>query len=108
MFIKQKLCGRLKGRSCADGKEQRDKFTKEEEAGVTVVLESAHLTSVIDAKENRDAATLDLQNAFMQTTIGYECVITKLRGAISELMVRVALERHCDYVTHEMVNRFLT
>ena len=30
MFIKQKRCGRLKGRTCADVRKQRDKFTKEE------------------------------------------------------------------------------
>ena len=49
-----------------------------------------HLTSAIDAKEKRDAALLDLPNAFMQNNIGDERVLMKLRGAVEELMVRVA------------------
>ena len=65
IFVKQKRCGRLKGRTCDDSRNQRDKFIKEEIASPKVALESVYLTSMIDAKENRDVETLDLPNAFM-------------------------------------------
>ena len=99
MFVKHKRCGRLKGRRCADGRKLRDNFTKEETASPTVALKSVHLPSAIDAREGRHEATLDLPNAFMQTNIGDECVLMKLRGSFAELMVRVAPEMHSDYVT---------
>ena len=73
----------MKGRTCADGRNQRDKFTKEETASPTVALESVCLTNVIDAKENRDIETLDLPNAFMKINIGDECVIMKLRRDVA-------------------------
>ena len=60
-----------------------------------------HITSVIDAKEKRDVATLDLPNAFMQTKLGDEHVIMKLRGEVTELMVRVAPDTRSDYVKYE-------
>ena len=64
-------------------------------------MESVHLTSTIDVKEERDVATLDLPNTFMQTNIGDECVLMKLRGAVAELMVRLAHETHSNCVSHE-------
>ena len=60
-----------------------------------------HLTSAIDAKEERDVAASDLPNGFKPTNIGDECVLMKLRGAVAELMVRVVPEMHSDYATCE-------
>ena len=101
IFIKQKRCGRLKGRTCADGRKQRDKFTKEETSSPTVALELVSLTSVIHAKENIDVATLELPNDFIQTNIRDECVLKKLRRAVAQLMARLAPEKRSNYVTHE-------
>ena len=64
-------------------------------------MESVCLTSVIDTKEERYVSTLDLPNAFIQTNIGDENVLMKLRGAVAELMVRVSPETHSDCVTYE-------
>ena len=86
---------------------QRGKFTKEETSSPILALESVSLTSIADKKENRDSATLDLPNAFIQTTIGDEYVLMKLRGAVEELMVRVAPETHSDYITCENDTRIL-
>ena len=100
MLAKQKRCGRSKGRTCANGRKQRDNFTKEETEIPTVALESVYLTSATDAKANRDAATLDSPNAFVQTKIGDEHVLIKFRGAVAELMVRVVPEICSDCATH--------
>eukprot|EP00978_Attheya_sp_CCMP212_P032460 scaffold126826_cov58-Attheya_sp.AAC.1 len=66
MFIKQKRCGRIKARGCADGRKQREHTTKEEASSPTVAIESLMLACVIDAKEKRDVAVVDIPGAFMQ------------------------------------------
>ena len=70
-------------------------------ASPTLALESLCLTIVIDAKDERDAATLDFPNASMQTNIGDEHVLMKLRGAVAELIFRVVPETCSDYATYE-------
>ena len=59
---------------------------KEETASPTTALESVLLTAVIDAKEGRDVATVDIKNAFIQTKIpqeeGKERIILKIRGKL--------------------------
>jgi hypothetical protein len=50
-FIKQKRCGRIKARTCADGRPQRLIFEKWEAASPTVRTELVLLASVIDAVE---------------------------------------------------------
>jgi hypothetical protein len=59
MFLKQKRCGRIKGRGCADGQKQRIYKSKQEISSATVSIESVFLTCTIDAKEGRDVATCD-------------------------------------------------
>eukprot|EP00957_Ditylum_brightwellii_P130813 9978679-Ditylum_brightwellii.AAC.1 len=54
MFLKEKRCSRIKGRTCANGQKQRDTSNKKDAASPTVAHESVMLTSVIDAMENRD------------------------------------------------------
>ena len=54
MFLKQKQCGRIKGRGCADGRKQRVWTNKEDATSPTVSTEAVLLTSVIDAKERRE------------------------------------------------------
>eukprot|EP00957_Ditylum_brightwellii_P086127 6552809-Ditylum_brightwellii.AAC.2 len=65
MFLKEKRCRRLKGRTCADGRKQCKTIPKEDVALPTVAPESVILTSVIDAKENRDVAITDIPGAYL-------------------------------------------
>ena len=51
MFLKQKRCGRIKGRGCADGRKQLIWTMKEDATSPTVSTEAVLLTSVIEAKE---------------------------------------------------------
>ena len=53
MFLKQKRCGTIKARGCADGQKQRDKIMKHESASPTVATESVFITAVVDAHEGR-------------------------------------------------------
>ena len=49
MFLKQKRCGKIKGRGCADGRKQRAYIAKEDLTAPTVSTEAVFLTAVIDA-----------------------------------------------------------
>jgi len=100
MFLKKKRCGRIKGRGCADGRKQRATTTKEEASSPTVAIESVMLTSVIDAKENRDVAIVDIPGAFMQADMD-ELVHMKLEGKMAELLVRLDPKLYRKYIQVE-------
>lgn len=53
MFLKEKRCGKIKARGCANGRKQRLWKTKEETSSPTVRTKSCFISSVIDAKEGR-------------------------------------------------------
>ena len=67
IHIKEKRDGSLKGRACADGRPQRATTTKEEASSPTASLDEILLRCVINAYEEREVATVDIQNAFVQT-----------------------------------------
>ena len=51
MFLKEKRCGTIKGRGCADGRKQREFTSKDEASAPTVSIEGVFLSCVIDALE---------------------------------------------------------
>jgi len=57
-----------------------------------VSTESVLLTAIIDAKENRDVAIVDIPNACIQTVVGDEQdrVILRIRGVIVDMMLKIA------------------
>ena len=52
------------------------------------------LTAIVEAKERRDVATVDIPNAFFQTVItdadAQHCIIVRLRGALVDMLVDIA------------------
>ena len=88
MFLKKKRNGSIKGRGCADGRKQRLYTAKEDASSPTVAIESVMLSSVIDAKENRDVATVDIPGAFMQADMD-DVVHMRLEGKMAELLVKI-------------------
>eukprot|EP00957_Ditylum_brightwellii_P192396 14647167-Ditylum_brightwellii.AAC.1 len=79
MFLKEKWCGRIKGRTCADGRKQQDTIPKEDAASPTVSTEAVILTSVIDSKENQDVATTDIPGAYLSADMD-DYVVMVLKG----------------------------
>ena len=61
------------------------------------------MTAVIDAKERRDVATVDIPNAFCQTVITDEdakhWIIVRLRGPVVDILCEIAPEVYLEYVT---------
>ena len=88
MLLKQKRCGKIKGRGCADGRKQRLYKNKEDTTSPTITTEALFLTCLTDAIENRHVVTCDVPGAFMHSDID-ELVHLKLEGEIAELLVKV-------------------
>ena len=88
MFLKQKRCGKIKGRGCADGRKQRLYKSKEDTTSPTITTEALFLTCLTDAIENRYVVTCDVPGAFMHSDID-ELVHLKLEGEIAELLIKV-------------------
>ena len=65
VFVKKKRSGQIKARKVAGGNKQRDFISKEDASSPTVATELVLLTSVVDVKENRDVAIIDIPNAFI-------------------------------------------
>jgi hypothetical protein len=100
MFLKQKRCGRIKGRGCADGRKQRLYKTKQYASAPTVAIESLSLTSVIDAKERRHVVTTDIPGAFLQTEVD-ELIHVRLEGPLVTLLTKVDPILYEKYIVNE-------
>jgi len=99
MFLKKKRCGRIKGRGCANGRKRLYK-TKEETRLPTVTMDGLFLSCVIDAKEGRDVATVDIPRAFLQAKID-EVMHMRLTGPLAMLLAKVDKNLYEKYITTE-------
>ncbi len=100
IFLRQKKNGAVKARSCANGNPQKEHIAKEEAATPMVALDSVFLTSMIDAKENREIVTIDIPGAFLHAD-NKDYVIMKMVGTLAELMVKTNPKMHRQYVVLE-------
>jgi hypothetical protein len=90
-LIKEKRCGKIKGRTCANGSKQRQ-YLKEDESvySPTCSTESLLSTAVIDAFEKRDVAIFDVPGAFLQTEMPKDKnVIMIIRDEFVDIMCEV-------------------
>ncbi|KAG7374846.1 reverse transcriptase RNA-dependent DNA polymerase [Nitzschia inconspicua] len=99
MFLKEKRCGTIKGRGCADGRKQRLYKSKEETSSPALSIEALFLSCVIDAYERRYVLTCDIPGAFMQADMD-ELLHLKLDGTILEILLRMEPSYH-QFVTYE-------
>ena len=106
MFLKQKRTGQTKGRGCADGRKQHLHTPKYDASSPTVATESVLLSCVIDAKERRDVATVDIPGAFMQGDQD-ETVHMHLEGTLAELLTKCDPKLYRQYVVTENNNPVL-
>ena len=67
LFIMEKRNGDSKARKVAGGSKKKlyDEYDKSDGSSPTVATDSIFLTGVVDAKEGREAAILDITNAFL-------------------------------------------
>ena len=98
----------MKGRACAYGRTQRSTTSKEEASRPTASLDAILLSCVIDAMEDRNVATVDIPNAFVQTKLDLkdkqgmkQRVIMKITGNLADLLLKTAPELYEEYVVYE-------
>ena len=99
-MIKKKRCGKIKGRTCADGSKQK-RYLKHGEtiSSPTVSLEAILGTLIIDAKEDRDVAIFDVPGAYLQAEMPAEKkLLMVFRGEFVDIMCEVNTE-YKKYVT---------
>ena len=86
-LIKEKRCGKIKGRTCADGRKQREYIKDEDSTSPTVSTEALFLTLMIDANEHRDVATADVPGAFLHSDMDDETFVV-VDGALVDLLIQ--------------------
>ena len=101
MFLKQKRCGKIKGRGFADGRKQRKYLTKDDTSVPTVATEALFLTCLIDATEHRKVATVDIPGSFMQSDMEGKTVHMNLEGEMAELLTKLDTKLYRKYVTNK-------
>ena len=110
MFIEQKRNLedeeiKLKGRSCANGSTQRAYMNKEDTSSPTATQEGLLITCAIDAKENREVATVDIPNAFVQAPTarepGEDRIIMKIKGDMVDMLLELDTALYTQYVVYE-------
>jgi len=62
--IKEKCDKSFKGRICADSRKQREWYTKQKRASLTLHTESFMITTAIEAKKRWDVVTTDIKGAY--------------------------------------------
>ena len=87
-LIKEKRCGKIKGRTCADGRPQRSLYQKSETSSPTVSSDAIMLTLIVDAMEGRDVATADVAGAYLNAKMD-DYVLMRLEGEDVSLMCDV-------------------
>jgi len=87
MMIQEKRDGRVKTRSCADGRKQRGYLLKEDVSSPTVSFDSLIMSAAIDSHEMRKVVTVDIPGAYLQSKLHHdEQVFVVLRGKMAELL----------------------
>ena len=87
-LIKEKRDGKLKGRTCADGRPQRSFYSKEQTSSPTVSTDALMMSMMIDAREKRDVATADVVGAYLNADMP-DFVVLKLVGSAVDIMCKV-------------------
>jgi hypothetical protein len=92
--LQRKKDDTVKARQCANGSLQREWMNREDISSPTGNTESTLLTAVIEAEAERDEATWDVPNAFIQTQVKEKDqeenrTILKIRGILIDVLCKM-------------------
>ena len=105
-MIKEKQCGKVKARACADSRKHGKYIKKDDVSSPTGQQESLIISMMIDAKEGRDVATVDIVGAYLLAQMN-NYVLVKLTGKPVETMCIIS-NTYKKYVTVENGKRYYT
>jgi hypothetical protein len=103
--IKEKRCGKIKGRTVADGRPQKGLYTKEETTSPTVSTDALMMSILIEAWEQRDVATADVAGAYLKAEFE-DFVVLRIEGESVNIMCRVS-EHYNKFVVYESGKKVL-
>jgi len=96
-FIKEKRCGKMKDRACADGSVQRVYIPRDEASSPTLSLESLLALLITFGYEKRKVAVLDAPGAYLHADIPKsKLVLLKIEGQFVDIMSDVNPEYKAD------------
>jgi hypothetical protein len=99
-IIKEKRCGTIKGRTCADGRPQRKYVSKDDSSSPTVSNDAFLMSLIIDAFEERDVATADVEGAYLHADMD-DFTIMKIT---SNDHIKILCEVNSEYKQYIEVN----
>jgi len=99
-LIKHKRCGKVKGRTVADGRKQRALFKKHDTSSPASSLEGYIASLVIDVMEERDIATTDVAGAFLKADMP-DFVLLRLHGASLKAILRANKDKYEKFIRIE-------
>ena len=97
--IKEKRCGKIKGRTVADGRAQKGLYGKEKTASPTVSTDALMMSILIDAWEKRDVATADVSGAYLRADMT-DFTILRIEGEEVHILCQVH-EKYRNFVVME-------
>jgi hypothetical protein len=87
-LIKEKLDGRLKGRTVADGRPQRPIYDKSAATSPTVSTDLLMLSIVVDAREGKDVTTADVVGVYLKAYMD-EFVVIEFTGGSVDIVCKM-------------------
>jgi len=106
-LIKLKHCGKMKGRTCADGSTQRKYVPREEASPPTLSFEALMGILLVNAYEERDTAIFDVPGAYLHAEMPDDkFAILKTEGEFVDIMCEVNPE-YKDDVRYEKGKKVL-
>ena len=103
IFLTEKRSGEIKARKVLGGNMQHNYISKEVASSPTASTEAVMITAVIDTKEKREVAMVNIPNAFVQMVIkdkdAEHRVIVQLRGQIVDILCEIASDIYLPNVT---------
>jgi hypothetical protein len=83
----------------ARGNKQREYISKEDASSPTVTTEAILLLCIIDAKEERDVAVINIPNAFIQMQVEdkEDMAIIKISGVLINIHIQIAPNVYKSY-----------
>jgi hypothetical protein len=94
IFLTGKKDRRVKAKTCANSSTKCEYTNKEEAVSPMVLTESHLILAVIDTKQERNAITANILNAFFQTEIekksNSKTIIMKIRETLVDMLVNIS------------------
>jgi hypothetical protein len=90
-MVKEKICGKMKGRTVAGGRPQQKIYTKEERSWPMVSTNALVMPILIDGKERRDVAKSEVAGAYLHAEME-DFTLLKVEGEPVDIMCDVCQE----------------